>query len=205
MVAQDELSLTHEFAEFLLSSSRDQLSSYINRMIGELIQSFLDSYVEMKEIADTTDEVFQNLESGFCAERWINRWNLQRLRFGNRLSECLAVSHNVMNRFSTELNALHTIGQRTSNQVQNVGMHILSQIDSFHTRQDFERLINRQLRILLTLVRPYQTIYDNYVDNVATTSAQTISELTDCERSLLIAFRIEAEDDIAGANACFSD
>lgn len=121
MRAQEELSITHEFAEFLLSSSRDQLSSYINRMIGELVQSFLDSYVDMKEVADATNEIFQNMESGFCSERWINRWNLQSTRFGNRLSECLLVSYELMNEITTQLNTIHAIAHRTSNQVQNAG------------------------------------------------------------------------------------
>lgn len=84
-------------------------------------------------------------------------------------------------------------------------MHILSLLDSFHTRQDFESLINRQLRILLTMVRPYRTIFENFVSDVSTNTEQTVRELTDCERSLIIAFRVEAEDDIAGAEACFSD
>lgn len=119
--AQDELSLTHEFAEFLLSSSRDQLSASINRMIGELIQSFLTSYGTMKEIADETNVFFENMESGFCAQRFRNRWNLQSLRFGNRLSECLLVSHNLMNDLSSQLNTIHSIAHRTSNQVQNAG------------------------------------------------------------------------------------
>ncbi|CAO1301366.1 unnamed protein product [Diamesa hyperborea] len=203
--AQDELSLTHEFAEFVLSSSRDQLSATINRMIGELIQSFLDSYDSMKVIADETNEIFENLESGFCAERFRNRWNLQRMRYGNRLSECLLVSHNVMNEISSQLNTIHAIAHRTSNQIQNAGLHILSQLDSFHTRQDFESLINRQLRILLTMVRPYRTQFENFVSDVSTNTERTVRDLTDCERSLIIAFRAEAVDDVAGAEACFSD
>lgn len=66
-------------------------------------------------------------------------------------------------------------------------------------------MINRQLRILLTLVRPYRTLFEDFVRDVSVNSDQTIIQLTDCERSLIIAFRKEAEDDIAGAEACFSD
>ena len=84
-------------------------------------------------------------------------------------------------------------------------MHILSRMESFHTRQDFESLINRQLRILLTMARPYQTLFENFVRDVSTNSEATVIELTECERNLIVAFRIEAEDDIASAEACFSD
>lgn len=223
--AQDELSLTHEFAEILLSTSRGQLSTSLSRMVGELIKSFMDNYGFMKEIADETNEIFQNMESGFCADRFKNRWNLQSLRYGNRLSECLLVSTNTIITISTQLNEIHTIAHRTSNQVQNagkytfdlisnlesnnlieiLGLHILSQLDSFHTRQNFESLINRQLRILLTAVTPYRTLFENFVNDVSTNNERTVRDLTDCERSLIIAFRAEAVDDVAGAEACFSD
>lgn len=119
--AQEELSLTHEFAEVLLASNRDQLSSNINRMTEELVKSFMDSYGAIRETADETREYFDGLESSFCVDRIRRRWNLQYTRYGNSLSKCLYSSFILLNDWNVQLNAIHSTGQRTSNQVQNAG------------------------------------------------------------------------------------
>lgn len=119
--AQEELSISHEFAEVLLSTNRDQLSSYINRMTGELTKSFMDSYETIREIADETRAIFDAFESSFCVTRIRRRWNLQYIRYGNRLSECLFRSYLLLDGWNNQLNLIHSTAHRTSNQVQNAG------------------------------------------------------------------------------------
>lgn len=119
--AQEELSTSHEFAEVLLAANRDQLSSYVNQMTGELIKSFMDSYGSIREVADETRAIFDDYESSFCVARIRRRWNLQYTRYGNRLSECLLQSYLLLDSWNNQLNTIHSAGQRTSNQVQNAG------------------------------------------------------------------------------------
>lgn len=119
--AQEELSLTHEFAETLLGANRDQLSSNMNRMIGELLKSFMGSYGSIRKVADDTRAIFDDYETSFCVTRIRRRWNLQYIRYGNRLSECLFRSVVLLDSWNNQLNLIHSTGQRTSNQVQNSG------------------------------------------------------------------------------------
>lgn len=84
-------------------------------------------------------------------------------------------------------------------------MHVLSSLENFTGRDSFEGLINRQLRELLILARPYQFRFGDFVDVVARDANQTLLELTSCEISLVENFRKEATDDIARGMLCFSD
>lgn len=84
-------------------------------------------------------------------------------------------------------------------------MHILSSLDNFTGRESFEGLINRQLRQLLTLARPYQFRFDEFVARVAREAQQTFDELTSCENTLVEEFQQEAVDDIAKSDLCFTD
>lgn len=84
-------------------------------------------------------------------------------------------------------------------------MHILSSLDNFTARDSFEGLINRQLRQLLSLARPYQFRFGDFVNRVEAEANQTLDDLTSCEIGLVEEFRKEAADDIARALLCFSD
>lgn len=79
---QAELSITHEFAEILLSQSREQLSSEINDMAEQLIDSYMDNYAEVKQVADETRDVFPTLVAGRCLDSVMRRFTLQVQRHG---------------------------------------------------------------------------------------------------------------------------
>lgn len=84
-------------------------------------------------------------------------------------------------------------------------MHILSSVDGYVARVDYERLINRQLRQLLTLARPYQGRFDAFVGNVATIKSQILEELTACDRRVTASFIREANYDLIKARNCAAD
>lgn len=84
-------------------------------------------------------------------------------------------------------------------------MHILASLNNFTGRDSFEAIINRQLRQLLTLARPYQFAFDEFVRRVAEEANITLLELTSCESYLVESFAKEAADDIRRAELCFSD
>ena len=85
------------------------------------------------------------------------------------------------------------------------GLHVLSQMDGYVARQDYERLINRQLRQLLILARPYKTRFDEFVGNVASIKAQILEELTACDRRVTGSFIREANYDLIRARNCQAD
>lgn len=78
-------------------------------------------------------------------------------------------------------------------------------MDGVVARVDYERLINRQLRILLTLARPYQLRFDSYVDNIASIKSQILEELTACDRRVTASFIREANYDLVRARNCAAD
>lgn len=83
--AQADLTLSHAFAETLLSVNREQISSYMNRISRELITSHVDAYANMKDQILETNEALDAFEvterSEACLNKVRNRWNLQVSRF----------------------------------------------------------------------------------------------------------------------------
>lgn len=78
-------------------------------------------------------------------------------------------------------------------------------MDGYVARVDYERLINRQLRQLLTLARPYQARFESFVGNVASIKAQILEELTACDRRVTSSFIREANYDLVRARNCAAD
>lgn len=186
----------------LLANNREELSSYINRMIRELIDSFLNNYGLMKDISVNTTEAMRVLPESSCLTRMRNRWEIQVTRHGQILSKCLLLSTELLTEWNTVLNTIHSTAQRTSNQVQNSGMSILAALDEYISQTDYERLINRQLRQLLILARPYQFRFDDFTDEVKENAEQVRNELTSCDRGVTNSFRIQAAEDLMTARNC---
>ena len=84
-------------------------------------------------------------------------------------------------------------------------MHILTQVEGYVGRDDYERLINRQLRQLLMLARPYKTRFDDFVTNIATIKSEILEELTACDRNVASSFIREANYDLIRARNCAAD
>lgn len=139
-----------------------------------------------------------------CLTRLRNRWEIQVTRHGQILSKCLLLSTDLLTEWNTILNTIHSTAQRTSNQVQNSGMSILASVDGYIGRTDYERLINRQLRQLLILARPYQFRFNDFTDEVKEDAEQVRNELTSCDRGVTNAFRIQAAEDLMTARNCIA-
>ena len=90
-------------------------------MIEQLIDSFMDNYAEIKQVADDTRDVFRTLIAGRCLESQIRRFTLQVERHGSILSSCLLEASEILTNYNVQLNTIHATAHRTSNQVQNSG------------------------------------------------------------------------------------
>lgn len=102
------------------------------------------------------------------------------------------------------MNDIHSTGHLTSNQVQNLGVAVLSETRIFDGRDSFPTLINRRFRILLSQTQPYQQRYLNFLDDVAANSEDAIQRLTQCDRYLMEDFEYEAREDLSRARNCIS-
>lgn len=100
------------------------------------------------------------------------------------------------------LNDLHATGQITGNQVQNLGLSVLSQVEVFDGRQDLPRMINREFRMLLTRARPYRDRFDGFLDEISQDILITIRDLISCDDRLEEDFNREVTTDLARGRAC---
>lgn len=95
--AQAELTIGHEFFERTIVNSREQLSAQVYSDSRVLTESHLDAYADIKTIVlDTTalmDDLPVTPDSEECLAASRNRWDIQILRYGRRLSDCIDVAH----------------------------------------------------------------------------------------------------------------
>lgn len=95
--AQAELTIGHEFFERTIVNSREQLSAQIYSDSRFLTESHMNAYAEIKTIVlDTTamiDALPVNPDTEECLTSARSRWEIQILRYGRRLSNCIDVSH----------------------------------------------------------------------------------------------------------------
>ncbi|CAO1398661.1 unnamed protein product [Diamesa hyperborea] len=201
--AQKELSIGHDFAEMTLAINRNVITSYIAIVSSSVLDSFMDSYSEIKQIGDETSIIFNDITAPNACQSRINaRWELQITRYGQKLSQCMDHTVIEMKEWNTWINNGHAVAQRTSNQVQNSGMSVLSRLDNFVSEQNIPRLINREFRDLLIAARPYNNLFEDFRQNVVDNEDTIIDELTYCDRLLAAAFAKEARTDIESFNKC---
>lgn len=129
--AQNELSIGHEFAELTLAINRNVITSYVAIVSSSVLDSFMDSYSEIKQIGDETTIIFNEISApNACHNRIIARWELQITRYGQRLSQCMQHTVQEMEEWNSWINSGHAVAQRTSNQVQNSGKYKLISVDN---------------------------------------------------------------------------
>jgi hypothetical protein len=93
LLAQEELTIGHEFAELFLADNRKRLSDYLEFMEEKIIESFMDAYADIKTTTIETREAMEELnETSDCGNNVRARWELQVTRYGQKLSQCLAVA-----------------------------------------------------------------------------------------------------------------
>lgn len=82
--AQDDLALGHEFFETLLYINRGQVSSYLQLINREIIESHINTYQYVKELGLNTLAEFERIERTVqntqCLDSILNRWDLQTIR-----------------------------------------------------------------------------------------------------------------------------
>lgn len=113
--AQNELTIGHEFSEIFLVQNREILSDYLMRIETIALDQFMGAYAVIKNRGIATrEEMDQFEEPSFCKDAGIfksvnfyslmfklyhknflvrARWELQVTRYGQRLSQCLGVTH----------------------------------------------------------------------------------------------------------------
>lgn len=110
--------------------------------------------------------------------------------------------HALLDEWNENINALHVIGMETGNQVQNLGVKVLSETEIFDSRNSLPALVNRELRMLLARALPYRTRFDNFVDGISRDVLDTIRELIACDEVLEEDFAREVESDVQRARNC---
>ena len=92
--AQRELTIGHEFAEIFLTDNRQLLSEYLEIIERVVLDSFLDSYAEIRTLGDEITARMDDFEEpSFCKDGIRARWVLQVTRFGQKLSRCLRTTN----------------------------------------------------------------------------------------------------------------
>lgn len=90
--AQTDLRLTHEFVETAISINRGQLSATLGLINRAVLDSHIDTYAFIKNIAlevqAEIDAVEVNQYNEHCMEVLVNRWNLQVRRCGEVWKNC---------------------------------------------------------------------------------------------------------------------
>lgn len=95
--AQAELRIGHEFFERTIVQSRAELSAQVYSDSRVLTESHLDAYADIKTIVLDTNALMDDLpvtpDSEECLAASRNRWEIQILRYGRRLSGCIDIAH----------------------------------------------------------------------------------------------------------------
>jgi len=92
--AQAQLTIGHEFAELFLVQNRYRLSNYLEEIEHLVLNEFMDGYTAIKTTGIETREAMEEFtEPSFCKDAVRARWELQVTRYGQKLSQCLRVTH----------------------------------------------------------------------------------------------------------------
>lgn len=87
--AQEDLQLTHSFVEESIFLNRGQVSTYLDRINRQILDSHIDTYEFIKTIGNNVTAEIQGIEVTDFNEECINflqnRWDLQIRRFVNFL------------------------------------------------------------------------------------------------------------------------
>lgn len=99
--AQAELTIGHEFIELFLVQSRARLSSYLESMELDILDSFLTGYETIKLQGIETREIMDSYtEPSACKDNVRARWELQTTRYGQKLSQCLGLADGLVKQSS---------------------------------------------------------------------------------------------------------
>jgi hypothetical protein len=81
-------------------------------------------------------------------------------------------------------------------------MAVLADIDSYVSQWEIPGMINRQFRILLAETLPYFNRYSDFLQTIAEQGEEAIIILSQCDREVVEAFTLEAENDLKRGQSC---
>lgn len=92
--SQQELTWGHEFAEEFSVENRQVLSNVLLMIEEQILASFMNAYADLKthsiEVRRIMEEEYP--EPSFCKNRVRERWEIQVVRYGQKLGECLGIA-----------------------------------------------------------------------------------------------------------------
>jgi len=204
--AQADLTLGHRFFETVIDTNRGQISAYLFFINQEILASHIDTYAVIKNRGIEVRETLAAIPVTNFNEQCVNdvraRWELQVVRFGIRLANCVDGAYQLLFTWNEFINDLHTTGQFTGNQVQNLGVKTLSDTEEFTGRNDFSEDINREFRIVLQHFLAYRDRFDGFLDEISLDVLDTIRILVECDEVLEADFEVQAQGDLAQGVIC---
>lgn len=123
-------------------------------------------------------------------------------RFGQRLANCADYTYQLITDWNKELNEIHITGQSTGNQVQNLGLKVLSETQIFDGRNSLPSSINLELRELLGRALPYRTQFNDFTRNIYDNQLNTILGLVNCDKAVEADFESAIQLDLVRARRC---
>jgi hypothetical protein len=207
MSVQDELGLTHRFFETLMGLNRGQLSSYIYRVTRAVLNSHFETYefifINGAEARDHINSLQpQNPGQEACIETWRNRFELQKLRFGQRLARCLGNVHNALLVWNNVVNNLHSNGQSQAAQVQNIGFNLFARTPIYDGPEDLAALMKVDLRDSIFRILGVIDQVDEFISNISINIGDIEFDFVRCDKELEEAVMREIQHEVDGANAC---
>jgi hypothetical protein len=124
------------------------------------------------------------------------------LRFGHRLAKCVDHTYKMITDWNKFLNKLHVNGQITGNQVQNLGLKVMSETQIFDGKNSLSASINIELRELLGRALPYKIQFDEFTQSIYDNQLDTIVDLVNCDKEVEKEFAREIELDLIIAKRC---
>jgi hypothetical protein len=204
---QGELGLTHRFFETIMGLNRGQLSAYIYRITRALLNSHLDTYqfifVNGEEARDHINSLVPaNDGEAACIEGWRNRFELQKLRFGQRLARCIGNVHNALLVWNNVVNNLHGNGQSQAAQVQNIGFNLFARTELYDGPEDFPALMKADLRDAIFRILGVMDEVEEFIRNISISIDDLEWEFVRCDRDLEETVMVEIAVEVNGANSC---
>ena len=126
--------------------------------------------------------------------------------FGQRLANCVDNTYKLLTGWNQHLNSLHAqFGQFTGNQVQNLGVKVLTENQIFDNHDSISTLINKinlELRNLLKHALNYKIQFDSFTRDIYDNQLITIVDLVNCDKEVEQDFVQEMASDLERARRC---
>jgi hypothetical protein len=200
--AQREILITHEFTERQYYINRNIISSFIATVNEQLIESHINTWAEMFPIMEEVDEFIDSLEENDCVDRVRNIWELQKVRHGHFLSQCMRQAYAEVWGWSNFTDSLHEETSWAFNHLPNLALIEMGEREAFDNNESWYTAINRRLRIILADNRNYMNTFEEFRVSVMEDDEEVVRQLTECDRRLIPTFRFAADRELLRGYYC---